>query len=343
MHDGATTGRLGLAVAVAVACLLVRSVESFSVLPRRTTMATRLSTAVSPLFNSQKVQEETITAAETQAETSTSTNNNDNQQQQTQTQEKVVINLEKNKTELLDLLPRMTGEAHEFKRVETLINNLESIYQPIETLEFLNLLQQGEWQLLFSTNSASTPSSSLPSPQVFRMREMYQKMTCDQLTGTADTIVIWDLAQAMPGQFDCTGTFTVKNSYEINQGARVLLDLQEHVLQPKGKIPDNVPALVGLLHRAMPKELFDPSEHATDTTYLDGNLKIVRYTGPKFEGVRDIWIRRGSLSIDPTAKTTTMTKDFAESAATTTTTSALSETSESSSFAEEVDDLFLED
>jgi hypothetical protein len=101
--------------------------------------------------------------------------------------------------------------------------------------------------------------------------------------------------------FDATGVFTVKCKYTINQGARMVMDLEDHVLEPArgSKIPKDVPALVGCLHRAMPTELFDPSEHAMDTTYLDTDLRIVRMTGPNFEGVRDIFIRRGSIVINP--------------------------------------------
>ena len=65
-------------------------------------------------------------------------------------------------------------------------------------------------------------------------------------------------------------------------------------------MPKDVETLVGLIHRAMPKEMFDPNDHAMDTTYLDGDLRIVRYSGAKFEGVRDIFIRRGSMEINPT-------------------------------------------
>ena len=83
----------------------------------------------------------------------------------------------------------------------------------------------------------------------------------------------------------------------------MVTDLDDHVLNlAKGsKVPKDVPALVGMLHRAMPKELFDPSEHAMDTTYLDGDLRIVRMAGPRLEGVRDIYIRKGSIEINPSA------------------------------------------
>lgn len=199
---------------------------------------------------------------------------------------------------LVDLLPRMTGQDDEFRTVEAYVNALESGYQPAQTLDFLNLAMQGEWQLLFSTNLAGTPN-----PGKFRLRELIQRVDCNKLQGSVTNEAVWDLAQDGDGVFDATGTFSVVCSYEINQGARMLLSLEDHVLKPArgSKIPTDVPALVGLLHRAMPKELFDPTEHAADTTYLDGNLKIVRYTGPRLEGVRDIFIRRGALQVDPSA------------------------------------------
>jgi hypothetical protein len=57
--------------------------------------------------------------------------------------------------------------------------------------------------------------------------------------------------------------------------------------------------MVALLHRAIPKELFDPDNHAMDTTYLDAELRIARLTGPKYEGVRNIFFRKGQLEIKP--------------------------------------------
>ena len=80
----------------------------------------------------------------------------------------------------------------------------------------------------------------------------------------------------------------------------MVVDLDDHVLElaTGSQVPSDVQALVGILHRAMPKELFDPSDHAIDTTYLDADLRIVRYTG-KMEGVRDIFIRRGAFELNP--------------------------------------------
>jgi hypothetical protein len=208
------------------------------------------------------------------------------------------LSVMKLKDKLLDLLPRMTGQEEEFRTVEALVNALEDQYQPPQTLQFLNLVMEGEWQLLFSTNLAGTPN-----PQKFRLRELFQRIECDDLEGKLVNEATWDLAEAADGNFEATGNFQVMCSYGINQGARMVVDLDDHILRPaKGsKIPEDVPALVGLLHRAMPKEMFDPADHAIDTTYVDGDLRIVRHTGPRLEGVRDIFIRRGALEINPVA------------------------------------------
>lgn len=196
------------------------------------------------------------------------------------------------KRRLLDLLPRMTGKAEEFKAVETYVNSLEDRYTPVQTLDFLNLCVSGEWQILFSTNLAAGPRPN------FRIREMFQRVEANSLEGTLDNEVTWDLAED-GSTFDASGTFTIKCSYKINQGARMEMDLEDHVLKlATGSIvPKDVQSLVGLLHQSMPKELFDPNDHGIDTTYLDGDLRIVRMTGPRFEGVRDIFIRRDRKSV----------------------------------------------
>jgi len=204
------------------------------------------------------------------------------------------------KSRLLDLLPRMTGAPEEYNRVESYVNTLEDRYTPVQTLDFLNLAMAGEWQLLFSTNIGGSPRSN------FRLRELYQRIESNDLNGTIVNEATWDLAEdhnAMTPatSFDAYGTFSIKCSYSINQGARMNLELNDHVINlSKGSVvPKDVERLVALLYRAIPTELFDPNHHAMDTTYLDGDLRIVRMAGPKFEAVRDIFIRRGSMQINP--------------------------------------------
>ena len=201
------------------------------------------------------------------------------------------------KNRLVKLLPSMMGNDEEFRLVEQYVNALEDSHVPAQTLDFFNLAMTGEWQLLFSTNLSGGPKPN------FRLRELVQKVESNRLEGTVTNIARWDLAEDGI-TFDATGTFSVKCSYTINQGARMVMELQDHVLNPStgSKIPKDVPSLVGMLHRNMPKEMFDPNNHAMDTTYLDGDLRIVRMTGPKFEGVRNIFVRRGSIEIDPTGE-----------------------------------------
>jgi len=200
------------------------------------------------------------------------------------------------KGRLLYLLPRMTGSSADFREVETLINTLEDRHRPVLTLDFLNLAMAGEWQLLFSTSLSSRPR------QNFRITEMFQRVESvfmNSLQGTVANEVSWELAEN-ENSFDASGSFTVVCDYEINRGARLELKLQDSILNlAKGSsLPNDFENLIGLLNRAMPKELFDPSDHAVDTTYLDGDMRITRMTGPRFEGVRDIFIRKGSMDTD---------------------------------------------
>jgi len=204
------------------------------------------------------------------------------------------------KSRLLDLLPRMTGTPEEYNRAESYVNTLEERYTPVQTLDFLNLAMSGEWQLLFSTNIGGSPRPN------FRLRELYQRIESNDLNGTIVNEATWDLAEDHEAMtpatsFDASGTFSIKCSYSINQGARMVLQLNDHVINlSKGsEVPKDVERLVALLYSAIPTELFDPNDHAMDTTYLDGDLRIVRMAGPKFEAVRDIFIRRGSMQIDP--------------------------------------------
>eukprot|EP00980_Cylindrotheca_fusiformis_P031390 scaffold26289_cov264-Cylindrotheca_fusiformis.AAC.1 len=201
------------------------------------------------------------------------------------------------KSRLLDLLPRMKGSSAEFREVETLVNALEAGFTPVQTLDFLNLAMAGDWQLLFSTNLAGGQKPN------FRLREMFQRVESKSATsfeGRVSNEVAWEFAEDGTN-FNANGSFTVVSKYEINQGARQILQLEDSILKlSKGSaLPKDVENLVGLLNRAMPKELFDPSDHAVDTTYLDGDLRITRMTGSRFEGVRDIFVRRGSMEINP--------------------------------------------
>jgi hypothetical protein len=212
-------------------------------------------------------------------------------------QKPVLMSVQQVKDQLLELLPRMTGTEDEFRAVEKYVNILEDKYAPPQTLDFLNLAMGGEWQLLFSTTLKGGPRPN------FRLKELVQTLLPNGLDGTVTNMAQWDLDDDDDGVFDCSGTFSAVCEYEINQGARMIMELKDHKIEllPGSAVPKDVQGLVGLIHRIMPTELFDPNDHAVDTTYLDGDLRIVRMTGPSYEGVRDIFIRVGSMEINPVA------------------------------------------
>jgi hypothetical protein len=227
------------------------------------------------------------------------------------------------KEKLLDLLPRMTGTSEEFKSVESYVNALEDKFMPPQTLDFLNLAMVGEWQFLFTSNQLGRPSPKL------RLTELVQQIEVDGFDGKMTNKVSysngyitkmlqinrfvklmhllvseqasWDLAQ--DGMiFDARGSFASNISYNINQGARMTVN-DDHDLRielDKGSVvPNDTQELVGLIHRAMPSELFDSSDLAMDTTYLDTDIRIVRFTGTRHEGVRNIFMRKGLIEINP--------------------------------------------
>lgn len=79
-----------------------------------------------------------------------------------------------------------------------------------------------------------------------RLRELVQRIEADGFNGSLTNIAQWDLAE--DGEvFDANGSFSVKCSYKINQGARMIVDLNDHELRPArgSKIPEDVPGLVG--------------------------------------------------------------------------------------------------
>ena len=246
-------------------------------------------------------------------------NDNEPQEDDTSSDDNNIISItaEEAKQNLLKMIPQMTGTEEEYSLIQSYVNLLEEQYSPIQTIDFLNLAIMGEWQLLFSTNVMPIPRKNL------RLRELIQNIQPNEeerRNGTVVNTATWDYYaqddndddstnQQQP--FNTNGNFNIKCSYSIIQGARMVCSLIEHEIRPSKSTSSktiqstssktiqskDVPKLVGLLHRSIPAEIFDPNNHAADCTYLDTDIRIVRMTGDKHEGVRNIWMRKGSLEI----------------------------------------------
>jgi hypothetical protein len=286
-----------------------------------------------------------------------------------------------------DRLDSTTATTATLRRLEQLINQLEELYVPPQTLPFLNFAMDGRWQLLFSTatpttlwtttttkssttskstttntttttgddivvvssrssnssNSSSNSSSSnrnhTTTTDTFRLHGIEQEVQGRQFRGTITNTCNWEFK--CPSEMEdttngtatrwlweccCAGTFRVIANYTMTSSGRIVFDakdlssssssqpLAEHepassssssssssspseierILQlaPGSSVPHNISQLVSDLQRSMAKELLDLHNHAMDTTYLDTQLRIVRYTGPRYESVRNIWIRK---------------------------------------------------
>jgi hypothetical protein len=95
----------------------------------------------------------------------------------------------------------------------------------------------------------------------------------------------------------CSGTFDIVADARMSPSgsSRQHWSVVDRVLElGRGSdVPPNVPQLVRMLQRHTPLSLFDPDGAAMDTTYLDADVRIVRYTGmSRLEGVRDVFVRR---------------------------------------------------
>jgi len=202
------------------------------------------------------------------------------------------------KSLLVELLSTMTeGSPQEFELVERYVNAIEQKFEPPQTLDFLNMIMGGnDWQFLFTTNQLGRPSPKL------RLTGLVQNVRTNGFDGEVENQASWSLAEDGL-TYDCQGTFGAKTTYTINQGARMTIndDLDLTIRLSKGSnVPTDTQDLIGLIHRAMPTEMFDNSDLAMDTTFLDTDIKIVRFTGKRHEGVRNIFIRNSSdMKLNP--------------------------------------------
>lgn len=125
------------------------------------------------------------------------------------------------------------------------ISLLLSLFRRFRTYNQKCILRISTTRQLFSTNLTGAPNRKL------RLRELVQNIKADEADGFQGSLTNtakWDLAE--DGEtFDANGNFVVKCSYKINQGSRMIVDLNDHELRPArgSKIPEDVPGLVGEL------------------------------------------------------------------------------------------------
>jgi len=67
--------------------------------------------------------------------------------------------------------------------------------------------------------------------------------------------------------------------------------VEDYLLEPDQKMPNDPSELVAQLQRALPREFFDPDGSLLDITYVDPEMRISRFMGRRYAGVRNILMR----------------------------------------------------
>lgn len=65
---------------------------------------------------------------------------------------------------------------------------------------------------------------------------------------------------------DLDGRLEIACKYKLDPKGRMNVSLGGHRVLPDGKMPSDAQGLVKLLQRAMPFEMFDPNDHAFETS-----------------------------------------------------------------------------
>mmetsp|Transcript_12601 Transcript_12601/g.18246 ORF Transcript_12601/g.18246 Transcript_12601/m.18246 type:complete len:319 (-) Transcript_12601:325-1281(-) len=187
----------------------------------------------------------------------------------------VAESVDRAKSQLRRLLPYVINLDRQRLKVEKLIKFLEQQGTTPLTNDFTEMGLSGRWNLLYTTTTLGTPSTGL------RLRKVEQEFDIE--AKKIRNHVLWSFLDE-----DCHGQFTIVINYQMVGSGRLYLKVEDYILKPKNKIPEDPVLLSENLQRALPREFFDPDNSWLDVTYIDPNFRIARYMGKRYAGVRNI-------------------------------------------------------
>ncbi len=171
-----------------------------------------------------------------------------------------------------------TFSYEENNKFESIIKILESKFKPILTTQFLNFALSGEWNLLYSNITTKNDYSNLE----FNITQKLIPTSFDSINGSIVNKIAWRLKSS--SDILGTGDLIVKSDYTITPKGNLEVILNEHILLPV-IVPDDLEALVSLIQRSVPFEIFDPDDTTFYNTYISPELRITRVVGSKWSKV----------------------------------------------------------
>lgn len=171
-----------------------------------------------------------------------------------------------------------TFNYEENRKFESIIKILESKFSPILTTQFLIFALGGEWNLLYSNAITKNEYNNLE----FNITQKVIPTKFDSINGSLVNKIAWRL-KCSTDIID-TGDLIVKSNYTVTPNGKLEVTLDEHILLPL-IVPDDVEALVSLIQRSVPIEIFDPDGTTFYDTYLSPELRITRIIGSTWSKV----------------------------------------------------------
>jgi hypothetical protein len=141
------------------------------------------------------------------------------------------------------------------KKLHKLLGALESTYQQIATMEFFNLVHEGDWELQYC--------NAFPFSNEFAI---YQIIQTNATKG------------AITNQIKCKegSSLDVSASYSLTESGSMSITLLEHILRLEGTSAENAEVLLESIQGNIPFEFFDPDKLFFSSSYVDTELRITR-------------------------------------------------------------------
>ncbi|GJQ15760.1 hypothetical protein GpartN1_g7551.t1 [Galdieria partita] len=191
------------------------------------------------------------------------------------------------KRNLRKMLTHFINMSPQRRRIFALIRGLEGRYSPPSSVESLVQQLEGSWKLIFSSTTLGIPSRELVVLKVTQTLGVGKMRDNGCFEVDMVNRCRWNyVQQGAYGNLEifCMLTFLGRCRFMC----RVLEYRVEAHDQVKTK---EVRSIVGYLQRNLPREFFDPNNCMLQISFVDDELRIVKWLGKKFAGVRNIFYK----------------------------------------------------